>query len=305
MAITQSEYNEFKIERIYQILKNQEKLGQSTNYQIFVDTFKVVPKTDDLSLFETYSTFVDANTQSITIQIYDGGSNRNDKHIFRLQGEPQSPLNGVENIEKKIHDKLEEERKKWKQVQLEKKHKKLKKAYANLEKEKQQLERDLAEAKSNKHKIANINMAELASEALGSFVRNNPQILNGILGGQTLSGAVGGNNTAQHPQETTYQEVTFSKKKKRGKKKKLSQEEKALLEFGKQLQERFNDQEILLIMQLLDYLAKDKSLIKKILNNLITNHQHNTQQKPYMAEKGQIITPNSTEETAGKFQEEP
>lgn len=302
MAITTSEYNELKIERIYQILQNQERLGNASNYQIFVDTFKVVPRTNDLSLFETYANFVDANTQSITILIFDGNSNRNDKHIFRLQSEAPSTLNGVENIEEKIHKKLEEERQKWKQNQLERKHKKLKKAYSDLEKEKEQLERELAEAKSNKHKIGNLNMVEFGSEILGSLVKKNPQILNGLLGGEALAGAV---ENHQSPQETTYEEVTFSKKKKGGKKKKLSQEEKALMEFGKQLQERFNDEEMLLIMQLLDYLAKDKSLIKKILSNLIAKYQHNPQQQSYQSEKRQEPTSYNEGEATGDFQEEP
>ncbi len=270
MAINQDKYTEQKVNRIYQILQNAQQQGQMQDYEIQVDGLKVVQRTDDLEMFFSHEDFIDADTKSLSIAIYSGASNRNDRHILWLKEEPKEALNGLEDIDTRVEKRIQEAEDKWKYQQLNKEHEQLKTDYAELEKFAEQIEKDLAESKTAKFKFGNMNIGELGSVMLEGIVRRNPQILTKLPMGDSLAGVFEEDAKAQtEPSNETEEEVSF--KKKTSSETGLSTEDQALLDFGKQLQSRFTQEEILLIMQILDYLAQDKEQIKITLGKLIAS----------------------------------
>ena len=93
-------------------MQNSKEQGEVEDYEIFVDAFKVVKRTNDLARFESYSNFIQPETKAVTIVIYDGTSPRNTKHIFTIKEDNTNGLSGLD-VDTRIEEKLRSEKEKW------------------------------------------------------------------------------------------------------------------------------------------------------------------------------------------------
>lgn len=279
MPVRTEKYSPAKIERIKQVLLSNAEQGNQQDYEIFVDGFKVVFRTDDVEQFDTYTDFVDSDTENVTVVIYNGNSPRNDKHILLLKGEVPGQNNGLDgvDIDNKINEKIETERQKWDFDQLQEKNKGLKNELSEANDYIKELEESIDEMQTKKFSLGNINLGELSSVVLEGFIRRNPQILAKLPGGEALAGIIEEDNQEREQNANSAQtnedepEVTFKKKSKDDTPApELSEEEKGYLDFVRQLQEKFNQEQLPPVMEILDHLAKDINLIEPTLE-FITN----------------------------------
>ncbi|WP_343635241.1 hypothetical protein [Fluviicola sp.] len=75
------------IQRIFEQLCFLEKQGQSRDYEIRLDQFTVVPRTNLPGSFFNYEACIDEWTKEVSIWLYKGASRVADKYIFILKEE--------------------------------------------------------------------------------------------------------------------------------------------------------------------------------------------------------------------------
>jgi hypothetical protein len=132
MPFINEKYSQQKIDNLYNFLQSSKEQGEAEDYEIFVDAFKVVKRTNDLTRFESYSNFIQPETKTLTIVIYDGTSPRNTKHIFSIKEDSTNGLSGVD-VDTRIEDKIRLEKEKWETDLLKKENEKLKTDLAEAE----------------------------------------------------------------------------------------------------------------------------------------------------------------------------
>ncbi|HXU28772.1 MAG TPA: hypothetical protein VN698_16200 [Bacteroidia bacterium] len=269
MPYIEEAYSPDKIENLKQYLESSKEQGEPEDFEIFVDTFKVVKRTNDTSRFENYSNYMRPETKSVSILIYDGTSPRNTKHTFIRKDDKQA-LSGLE-INTRIDDRLKTEKEKWESELLKKDYEKLKIDLEESEKYVEELEEKLAAAIGNKPRINEMGVVEVASVLLEGFVRRNPQMLAKLPGGEALAGAFIEDNEEKtkllNAAPVADTKVSF-KMEGEETKETLSEEDKTSLEFIKQLNATFNREQMTQVFLILDVFAKRPEAIEQTVQFL-------------------------------------
>src|SRR5690242_9935429 len=118
MPLHDLKFDQHKIDSLKRYLQREGEKGRKKDYEIMIDGFRVVSRTDDLSEFDDYEQEIKGDTRNISILIFDGpGTNRNTRYSFSLQGDisnrSSGSLNGLGDIEQVITDKLAEREKEY------------------------------------------------------------------------------------------------------------------------------------------------------------------------------------------------
>ena len=86
MPIQFDNFDQNKIDRLKNHLTAMAEKDKAKFYEIFVDTLKAVPKTDEVSDFESYEDYMNADTEQIKLIIYNSAlSPRNDQFVFLVK----------------------------------------------------------------------------------------------------------------------------------------------------------------------------------------------------------------------------
>lgn len=274
-------YSRQKIDNLYQYLLNSKEQGEPEDYEIFVDAFKVVKRTNDLNRFESYTDFIQPYTKEITILIYDGTSPRNTKHYFKIKEDvdkenSKQALSGVE-IDNRIADGINAAKEKWETELLRKENEELKQDLADADEEIEKLEAQLEQSKGSKgFNMGNINVGEFASIMLEGMIRRNPQMIAKLPGGEALAGVIMQDNDEKEKLLTkapeAEPEVSFSKGV-NGTTHTLSEEEKAGVEFIKHASTKFTKEQMTQVLLILDVLAQKPEDIDKTVQYLSDLHK--------------------------------
>jgi hypothetical protein len=270
-------YSRQKIDTLYQYLQNSKEQGEPEDYEIFVDAFKVVKRTQDLNRFETYSDYIQPETKEVTVVIYDGTSPRNTKHIFKLKEDAdKQALSGLE-IDSRINERIKAEKEKWETDLLRKENEELKQDLADADAEIEKLEAQLEQSKGNKgFSMGNVNVGEFASIMLEGMIRRNPQMLAKLPGGEALAGVIIQDNEEKEKLLTkapeAEPEVTFSKGV-GNTSTTLTEEEKAGVEFIKHASTKFSREQMTQVMLILDVLSQKPEDIDKTVQFLSDLHK--------------------------------
>ncbi|MDO9186249.1 MAG: hypothetical protein Q7W13_09580 [Bacteroidia bacterium] len=273
MPFINEKYSEQKIDNLYNFLQSSKEQGEAEDYEIFVDAFKVVKRTNDLARFETYSNFIQPETKAVTIVIYDGTSPRNTKHIFTIKEDNTNGLSGVD-VDTRIEEKLRSEKEKWETDLLKKENEKLKTELSEAEAYIEELEVNAEKAKDKKFRMGDVNVGEFASVMLEGFVRRNPQLLTKLPGGEALAGVIEQDNADREKallDKSPEPEVSF--KKSGSATDNLSEEEKSYLDFIKSLKDKFDHEQMTSVMLILDVLAKSPNDIDPTIQYLSDLHK--------------------------------
>ncbi|HTA62527.1 MAG TPA: hypothetical protein VK835_08725 [Bacteroidia bacterium] len=269
MPYIEEAYSPDKMENLLQYLQCSKEQGEPEDFEIWVDAFKVVKRTNDTDRFENYTNYMRPETKSVSILIYDGTSPRNTKHTFILKDDKQA-LSGLE-INNRIDDRLKTEKEKWESELLKRDYEKLKIDYEESEKYVDELEEKLLLAIGNKPRINEMGVVEVASVLLEGFVRRNPRMLAKLPGGEALAGAFIEDNEEKTKLLNAAPEpdakVSF-KMEGEETKETLSEEDKTSLEFIKQLNATFNREQMTQVFLILDVFAKRPEAIDKTVQYL-------------------------------------
>lgn len=274
MPFINEKYSEQKIDNLYNYLQSSKEQGEAEDYEIFVDAFKVVKRTNDLTRFESYSNYIQPETKTLTIVIYDGTSPRNTKHIFTIKEENTNGLSGMD-VDTRIEEKLRTEKEKWDTDLLKVKYEELKTELADAEKYIDELEDKLEKSGSKKFRLGDVNVGEFASVVLEGLVRRNPQMLAKLPGGEALAGVIVQDNEEREKallDKSPEPEVSF-KKKECASVPIMSEDEISYLTFIKSLKNKFDHSQMTSVFLILDVLSKSPDDIEPTIQYLSDLHK--------------------------------
>jgi hypothetical protein len=261
-------YNPQKIEIIKRMLEKQSSKGSPLAYEVFVDNFKVVMKTTDLSEFDSYEDVMTNDTKYIRINVYNSPAETisHTKYVFEVEErkpQTQQALGEVTDINAKIKESIAVERERWDRDQLMKELDRTKLELQEAEEYIDELTDKLEKVKQKPNHFGKLDLGSLAGSAIEGVMRRNPQWLTKVPGLEGLAGVIVDENTnGKHidtPTEET--EVTVTKANAAHS---LTEEEKSYLEFGKEVAENFEDDEISVLMKIIHQLSKDTSQLKTV-----------------------------------------
>ena len=250
-------------------------------YEIFVDTLKAVPKTDNPEEFEGYEDYISPDSSFVKIVIYSGLSPRNDKYFFSFKAQTQQEAfeDGLDGIAVKTYShselekiKIEKAIKTSEQEEIKTLKKQVEELNSTLEQKQAHIERcekGLQIAKENGNKIGGIHAGDVISRAVTGIIKQNSQAIEKVTGIDGLAGIIDNTGSSVSPQESAPDtEVTFKRKEATPEVSTLSDQEKEFLKLCKVLQSHFTEPEMASVMSILDTLSKNKSQIQPVLELL-------------------------------------
>lgn len=292
MPIQFDTFDQQKIDRLKNHLETQAKKGYPKFYEIFVDSLKAVPKTDEPAEFEDYENYMTANTYQVKVVIYNSGNSpRNDQYVFSLNaknskealdigldGVPLQMLTKADLVDLKVkRDNYLAESQQIKELreELEGLEKELegREEYITL------LENAVERAKANGNKIGGIDIGQILGTGVEHLLKINAKSLSEMPG---LGGIFNmftqtpetDNQTGPTPSENT--QATFSKKTAESDDHAspvtLNEEEKQLLLLFKNVRKNFEEQEFFDLLEIIDRLTVNKELLPKVLSILKSHH---------------------------------
>jgi len=271
--IAKQKYTQEKADKLQDYLKLYHEKGMAVDYEILVDGFKAVRRTNDPEMFTMFESFITPDSKSVEILFYTGTSNNNDKHILTFQDEvKEQGLSGIE-IDNRIQEAIEREKRNWEFESLRKENKDLKDEIEELESEIEKLEKEKDEITSNQSPLKGV-LGEIGSSFVEGFIRRNPKLIAKLPGGETLAGLIEEDNKERSLEEATTEETEVSfKPKSESNSPASSEEERNAIVFVNQLKSSFTKDEFDQVLQILQHLSDHKEMIQKLLDNL--NHTYN------------------------------
>jgi hypothetical protein len=213
MPVIEEKFDQSRIDGIKRYLQREAEKGRKRDYEIAVDGFKVVSRTDNVEEFDDFEAEIRDNTRNVSITVFDLNTNRNTKYFFHLQRElSQKSVNGLGEIDQMIQEKLDAKDREHEMDRLKGKLAEAEDALEQAEEYAEQLERMLEEEK-NKKAIASNNIGETLSTLATAFIRQNSakspalRTLGGFLGVDVETKPI--ELPAQQAEEA---EVSFEKK---------------------------------------------------------------------------------------------
>lgn len=270
MALPNKEkYEQKKIDNLIQYLRLYNDKGQPIDYEILVDGFKAVRRTNDPDMFTMFENFVTADTRSIEVLLFTGSSNNNEKRIFYFGDQPKEGLSGLdvknivdEEVQRKLREKEYET--------LKDDNKKLQQHISDLESEVEELEKQNARLEMKQSPL-NSFLGDIGSSLVESFVKRNPKLMAAFPGGEALAGLLqSSNDEEQVEQQLPESEVSFKPKISAPT---INEEDQAAIQFVNQLKSQFTKDEFERVLHILQTLADDKSKIDLIMNHVNIKQQ--------------------------------
>ena len=257
MSRQKEKYSPEKMEELYEHLKIYFERGEPLDYEILVDGFKVVRRTDDPEMFDLHERFIRPDTKYIEVLIFTGASNNNDKRIFSFsEGEA---LSGYD-VDQKIKESLAKQKRDIEFEQTKKENVLLRDELARAGEEKGKVEKELSELKAKQSPL-NGFMGEIGASMLESFLKRNPKVLHALPGGQALGNLM---ETQDISHEEAGTEASFKPKETS----ELSQDDQMALAFANGVKSKFSAEEMEKIYTVLNLLAEDKKRIDKAIEIL-------------------------------------
>ena len=295
MAIVNQKYNGAKINLLHQVLQSDAEEGRPREYDIIIDDLKVVRRTTDPEKFFLHEDFINGETKTVIITIYEGTSKRNTRYLFSLkesEEQDKATLSGIENV---MNEKMLQQRKAWEHEQLQKELEELKEEMDEQEAYVEKLEAMLQEEKGKKVSLKD-NWGEVMSVALEGLVRRNSHLLGGIpMIGQGLAGVIEQDNkrleetVLNSPKAVEERKVSFKRlveddEKEQAVKSVISKEDQETLAYFGSLRQAFSESELLQVLEIISSLSQDKDSIATVVELLSgkeeAEHDETTMEHP-------------------------
>lgn len=281
MPIQFDNFDQQKIDRLKNHLVAMAGKGQAKLYEIFVDSLKAVPKTDEPNDFDGYEDYMTPDTEQIKIIIYQSSlSPRNDQYVFILKARNREEATNLALSSLPSRSFSRNSLTEWRDIQekksaeameianLKKTISELRQENEELEAENEQLASAVLAAKENGNKLGGVHIGDIVSVALEGLVRRNTHIIAKIPGATELAGLIEKDNTKTPELAQENKEVSFKKKETIISEPVLTQQEKEFIGLFHELHKLFSPEEILQIIEVLDAMSKDKSMLADVLEYL-------------------------------------
>lgn len=275
MPVTHQKYDPFKVEKIKHFLEDMAAKGHPKPYEIFVDSLKVVPKTEEVSEFDTYEQYIDEDTAKLRILVYNSGqSPRNDQYCFSIQPDrAEKSLSGLGEIDTIVAEKLAARDREYDLQNLRKELASTRAELESAESEADDLRRELEAVRTGQQR-RQLKGMEVVSVILEGFIRRNPQLLQKIPGGEALAGLIESDNaegSGPIPTEPV-SETTFRRK--QDAPAALAPEQLRYIDTLRQLESTFQQPDLETVMQVLARFAETPETLATVAELLTIKNLH-------------------------------
>ena len=267
MAIVEREkYSPQKINKLRDYLQRNSEIGKPIEFEILVDGLKAVQRTADPEHFDLHEALIDGDTVNMEIIFYKGSSNHNERRLysFKENSKDKGSLSGIE-IEARVEEGLLKFKHDTEFELLKRENAELREEAGELEEKIENLENSLEEMEA---KLSPLNkvIGQVGASFVESLIKNNPQLLSAIPGGQTLAGLIGSEEKLAEAPHTD-NEVSF-KTKEGPDTPAISEQDKASVEFMNNIKSHFNQEQFNKIIEVLNAFVDNVQLIDEAVGFL-------------------------------------
>lgn len=258
MPVTNDKFDQLKVDKLKHYLQDMAAKGHAKPFEIFVDSLKIVPKTEDPNEFDNYEYYMNEDTEKIRILIYNSAASpRNDQYCFYVQQmKIDKPVNGLGDLDGIIQEKLNARDKEYELNRVKDELEETKKQLEEAEEYAEMLEQQLEESKSNKYKLGKLDLVELGGAVLEKLaVKNSPALEKIGLGGLIASDTP---PTSEPAEET---EATFQKKESSPS---LNPDQLQYIPVLQQLDQAFDKTQLETVMQILARFSEEPEQLKTV-----------------------------------------
>lgn len=272
MPIVEERFDQGRVDFIRRSLQRDCDKGRPRDFEIIVDSFKVVPRTNDISEFDEYEEAVREGTRNVSFLLYDSpGTNRNTRYSFSFQqqGKPQqeqpATLGDLDGV---IAAKLAERDKDYELGRL---REKLEEAQGQLEEAEQyaeQLQGRVDELeKDGKGRM--VRLGDIGASILLGVLRNSAQ--QGNPTGKALAGLLGIEGAPLPPpaDHTEPQGQAFYQRQQHP-----DEDTRHRLALLEQMQQRLNEQQMIGMLNIIGYMTDNPQQIAVVIELLQTENQN-------------------------------
>lgn len=271
MPLIEEKFDQSRIDSLKRYLQREADKGREKDFEIIVDGFKVVSRTNNVDEFDDYEQEIRDSSRNISFLIYDGpGTNRNTRYTFLMGNNPTAssnpqPAPGLGEIDQVVAQKLEEKEREHEVQHLKEKLASTKEQLDEAEEYASQLEKQIEEMKQKRYTNA-VSLGELAGVMLKSLVRDNAAK---IPGGAALAGWLGADiqpsadNVVQLTEQPT---ATYEQQPQPGTD--LPEITRNRLALIAQMQEKFSEPQMVAVFALLDHLVAAPEKITEVVSFL-------------------------------------
>jgi len=259
-------YNQRKIDMLASQIRDAHDKGEPILYEIEVDGDKIVRKTSDPEMFYTFDEYLDGKTRGVTIKIYSGTSNNNERYVFTIGG---GEWIDPDDIKKRIQAGIDQKMREKEFTDLIAKNKDLEEQVKSLEHDIDELEKEKEALIASRSPLSGV-IGEIGSSVVESLIKRNPQIVSRLPGGEMLAGLI-----EQGPPPTLdveHPEVKYKIKDQglpgQNPSSQLTEEQLFALDFGMGMRGLFTKDEFDKVSKIVQLLAEDKSRLDLIIELL-------------------------------------
>lgn len=246
------------LDKVKRILQVWDEKGTPRFYSVQIDGEPIISRTNNPAELELIKSFIFHNTERVVVTYFRGHENEPVEEVtYVIQQEKSNGLSGIE-IDERIQQALEAERRKWEHEQLRKELSETKKDLTEAEEYIDNLENLVEELKSSKNKLGNVHVGEVVSVMVESFMRRNVDKIKKLPGGSALAGILSDDSESENKEPQKESEATYEKV------------EDETDEWWNDVQNAFNEKELEFIKGIVTLLAHKKEEIEIIFSMLQT-----------------------------------
>ncbi|HEY9048280.1 MAG TPA: hypothetical protein VIN08_20375 [Ohtaekwangia sp.] len=258
-------YNQRKIDMLADQVRRAHQSGEPILYEIDVDDDRVIRRTSDPEMFHMFDEYVDGKTKSVTIKLYFGSSNNNEKYVFTMGGgEWIDPADIKKQIQAGIDQKMREKE----FIDLVARNKQLEEQIKELENDIGELEKEKDALIASRSPLSGV-IGEIGSSVVESLIKRNPQIIARMPGGEALAGLM---EPLPPAVDVEHCDVSYKLKDQSQPKQTpvttLTEEQLFALDFGMSIRGVFTKDEFDKVNRITQLLAEDKSRLDLIIELL-------------------------------------
>lgn len=269
MPIVEEKYDQGRIDGVRRSLQREADKGKPRDFEILVDGFKIVPRTNNVDEFDDYEQEIRDTTRNVAFLLYDGPvTNRNTKYLFHLKREATALTDQpatLGEIDKIVAQKLTDRDKDYELSRLREKLEETTGKLEESEEYSEQLQTRITELElSAKGRM--LKWGDLGASILMGVLRSNAHNLPGGLAG-FLSMDDGTDVKDSNTIASLEGQASYSKKSERH-----DPQTEGRLALLEQMQQKLNEQQMIGVLNIIGYLNENPDQINTVIELLQTEN---------------------------------
>ncbi|NLR82259.1 hypothetical protein [Chitinophaga eiseniae] len=265
MPIVEEKYDQSRIDSLRRSLQREADKGKPRDYEIIVDGFKVVPRTNVLDEFDDYEQEIRDTTRNVSFLLYDGpATNRNTRYSFSMQqGKAHQPEQAATlgEIDQIVAQKLTERERDYELARLREQLQQSQGQLQESEEYAEQLQERITQLEAEQ-KGKMLKLGDLGASVLMGILRNNAK---NLPGGEALAGLLGASDATAGTEPPTQEgAASYSRTET------IDEQTRGRIALLQQMQERLDEPQLIGVLTVVEHLCEHPQHIATVVELLQT-----------------------------------